>query len=97
MFEDRQLIGFEDIIGFQYECLRCHAKTILQVIDAQRYPDKCPNCYEVWFIEEEDARKLFSFIVVLRHTQELAKTLEKRTNLKITLEVKSQEPDGAER
>ncbi len=48
-FEARQLIGFEDIVGIQYECLHCHAKQIFPIVALHRAPSKCMNCNEEWF------------------------------------------------
>jgi cytochrome c len=95
MFESRELIGFDDMVGIQYHCLRCHAKYSLPVDGAQRYPSKCANCNEDWFSGQMDGadKNLFVFLSLLRQIQAMAKILEEISFLKLTVDVVSQEPE----
>jgi hypothetical protein len=91
MFEDRQLIGLEDIAGIQYECLRCHAKQILPIAALQRAPKKCANCNEEWFSGpmERGEERLSRALTELKGIADIMKSI---SSLKIMLELVSQEP-----
>jgi hypothetical protein len=49
MFEEKQFIGLEDIVGIQYECLHCDARQIFPITALHQAPNKCMNCNEEWF------------------------------------------------
>ena len=94
-FEDRQLIGFEDIVGIQYECLHCKAKLILPISNVQRAPKKCANCNEDWFggqMERGDDR-FNEFLAAFKGVSGMVNLLKNISNLKITMEVASHEDD----
>jgi hypothetical protein len=95
MLETRQLIGFEDVAGIQYECLKCHARYILPVDAAQRYPSKCANCNEDWFSGQMSGadKSLLIFLTLLKQIQGTAKILAEISNLKLTIDVVSKDPE----
>src|ERR1700731_3745013 len=95
MLENRQFIGFEDIIGIQFECLKCHAKQTLPITNVRRMATQCINCDAKWFtgqMETGDATINFhlSSIAGIQSRVKLLRDLE---HLQITLEVVSQEPE----
>jgi len=95
MFESRQLIGFEDIVGIQYECLRCHAKFILPASGMVRYPNGCQNCNEDWFKGQMTGggKKLVELLATLRDLRQMTAILGESSNLRVTMEVVSQESE----
>jgi|SRR5579862_1433249 len=98
MFENRQFIGFEDIVGIQYECLTCHAKLILPTGDIQRAPLKCSNCNEDWFGGQMQGseRWVQEFTAIVKELSTRYRILKDIIKVQMTLEVKSEELDDGE-
>jgi hypothetical protein len=89
--ETKLFIDFEDVIGVQFECMNCHAKTIIPTSKVERLPSKCSNCHHDWFGTPEDARKnkLFQFIDLLAETRSMVAEFlgSDQTKLRVSMEI----------
>lgn len=82
--ETRTLIEPKDISSIEFECPKCSTK-ILYPLDRSydRLADKCPNCFEPWF-DDENRR------ISEESTPDLVlKTLESLRNISTTPKIKA--------
>jgi DNA-directed RNA polymerase subunit RPC12/RpoP len=96
--ETKTFIEFEDILGVQMECLRCGAKATRPLGKIQRYPVRCENCNEEWFIgsSEQAKEKLYHTLDELAEIQKWVQALPgSEIQLKLRLELASQKEEKA--
>jgi hypothetical protein len=50
--ENRTLVELKDVLGVEFECSKCQSKFLYSLSNQhQRLLDKCPNCFEPWFMQ----------------------------------------------
>src|SRR5579864_8926489 len=93
--ENQQLIGFEDIVSVQYQCLKCGTKQVFPIGNVKTNPVQCINCGEQWFTGQMQHADLAmkEFLVMLSSIKGRVAVLKEISNLKITLEIVAQEPN----
>ena len=69
--EKRCLIELGDVLGVEFICHSCGAKTLLGTNDKPRTLWDCPVCKETWLLPHTDEEKtVHSFLTLLRSVGE---------------------------
>ena len=67
--ETKTIIALSDLSGIRYECLECHAQTIIPLTSGMVPGYECQHCHKEWFSGREDDqgfKELKSWVSSLR-------------------------------
>jgi hypothetical protein len=82
--ETRSTIDLDDITAIEYECSKCHCKTIRALDDKHRVPAVCGNCSRVWMTDgSREHQELTSFIAGLREFRRSSVNQDVRIRLEV--------------
>jgi hypothetical protein len=91
--ETRTMLGLEDIKSVEFECIKCHTKTVFPVQEFKAPPIRCSYCEnsEQWIVpgsgEWEDLKRLGE---ILRHSSKLSQRFAMRLEIKPSASQKSE-------
>lgn len=81
-------IELSDLIGIKMECAHCHLLIVIPLERADRIPQQCPNCYEMWMLPMGDGKSVREHIDEFRiHLSALKRVLEGTDKFKFSLEL----------
>lgn len=90
--ENRRLIDLNEILGFDFECHKCHSRKFIPLAEFVTQIGQCPHCSARWYPAEELFQESISRLAsVIKNIKSLEKISEE---VKVTFRVELSAEDN---